>query len=167
VWTYWGNGTLYVVNESITDDNVARVASEVHNRSAVTPVKILGNDRCFGSASSDIRAQLRKYKVRLRENYKYDELGALELLNQLVSTKSIKLVNQCDNTIHQLDRWNADVKRAQAERDFGLCYAILNIVSELKDKINPTKRSSLEPRTPYAGTEQTNSSLYNKALSKW
>jgi hypothetical protein len=165
VWAYWGNGILYIVNESMSDDNVARVASEIQARSNVQPVKILGNDRCFGSPSQDIRAQLRKYRVRLRENFKYDELGALELLNQLVATKSIKLVGSCQATIHQLDRWNSDAKRAQAEQDFGLCYAILNVVSELKSKINPVVRKR-EERTPYKDNS-TNANLpqYNKALA--
>ncbi len=164
VWAYWGNGTLYIVNEAVTDDNVARVASEIQAKSPVEPVKILGNDRCFGSTSQDIRAQLRKYRVRMRENYKYDELGALELLNQLVSTKSIKLVKGCQNTIHQMDRWNSDAKRAQAERDFGLCYAILNIVSELKNKISPMARPQAS-RTPYSGgTDPIDQPTFNKAL---
>ena len=168
VWAYWGNGTLYIVNESLTDDNVARVASEINARSSVKPNKILGNDRCFGSgagAGQDIRAQLRKYRVQLRENFKYDELGALELLNQLVSTKSIKLVKNCRNTIQQLDKWNSDSSRAQAEKDYGLCYAILNIVSELKNKISPPAKKVI-PRQSYAGgTAQTNNQpLYNKAL---
>lgn len=164
VWAYWGNGTLYIVNESVTDDSVARVASEIQNKSPIEPKKILGNDRCFGSTTQDIRAQLRKYRVRMRENFKYDELGALELLNQLVSTKSIKLIKDCQNTIHQMDRWNSDTKRAQAEKDFGLCYAILNIVSELKNKISPAVRPQVS-RTPYSGAaEQADKPTFNKAL---
>lgn len=165
VWAYWGNGTLYITNEMITDDNVARVASQINNGSNVAPKKILGNARCFGNPSQDIKAQLRRFKVRLRDNYRYDELGALELLNQLVHTKSIKLLNKCNSTISQLDKWNSDVKKAEAERDYGLCYAILNIVSELKDKINP-KRTPMERRSPYSSsTQQQQQQLYNKALT--
>jgi len=163
VWAYWGNGNLYIVNESTTDDNVARVASEIQARSNVVPRKILGNDRCFGSSTQDIRAQLRKYRVRLRENYRYDELGALELLNQLVSTRSIKIVKHCRNTIGQMDRWSSDVKKAQAEKDFGLCYAILNVVSELKDKIAP-KVTANKKYSPYGSSVETDKPLYNEAL---
>ena len=166
IWSYWGNGTLYIVNEAVTDDNVARVASEIQARSPQQPIKVLGNSRCFGSPSQDIRAQLRKFRVRLRENYKYDELGALELLNQLVSTRSIKLVKSCSNTINQMDRWTSDVSKSQAEKDFGLCYAILNVVSELKDKINPAMRKKVEQHTPYSSNmEAGNTPDYNKALA--
>ena len=101
----------------------------------------------------------------MRENYKYDELGALELLNQLVSTKSIKLVKHCRNTISQLDKWNADVTKSVAEKDFGLCYALLNVVSELKDEIKPKGGPTPQMRSPYSSSiEQSNKPLYNKAL---
>ncbi len=165
VWAYWGNGTLYIVGETVTDDNVARVASEIQSRNQVAPTKILGNDRCFGSASQDIRAQLRKYRVSLRENYQYDELGAMELLNQLVTSRSIKLVgNQCPRAIHQLDRWNSDTKKAQAEKDFGLCYAVLNIVSELKKEINPTVKPVIQEKGYSGNSSAQNKPNFNKSM---
>ena len=135
IWCHYGNGTIYITRDSVTDDNVARVSSEIRNNGEAR--KIIGNHRVFGKGSDDIRSQMSKMGVRIRENHRYDELGALELLNYIVAEKRIKISENCRDTIRQLDNWNADVKASQLETEFGLCYAILNIVSELKEHIAP------------------------------
>ena len=152
VWAYWGNGTLSIGNELVTDDNIARIASEIRHRESQREYKkILGNDRCFGSnPREDIRGQFKNYQVRLSKNRRYDELGAIELLNELVVNKNLKVSRDCEEAIKQLNEWKMDASQVNLENDYGLAYAILNVVSELKEQIKPTVRPKMAYK-PYSG----------------
>lgn len=158
VWVYWSNGQLFIKNNLVTDDNIGRVAEYIRMRSATKPIKILGNDRCFGSNTEDISGQFRKQGIILRENYSFNELGAIELLNYIVANGNIKIARNCTDTIGQLNRWSVDLKSKELEENHGLCYAILNVVSLLKNKIKPQARVQIG-YVPYGSTQTTLSSI--------
>lgn len=140
----YGNGQLIVTHENIGDTNISALASYIRNINPVGYRKIVANDRCFSkTAKDDVRGQMRKSGIRLRENIGYDELGAIELLNELTSSNKLKVLNNCDRTIQQLYNWKMDNSQQVLDTDFGLCYALLNVISELKEKIK--RDASPEP----------------------
>ncbi len=152
VWVSYQEGTLIITDELVTDDNIARVASEiVYKETGAGYKKVLGSDRCFGSnPREDTRGRFRQYKVKLSQNRKYDELGAIGLLSELTTTKSLKISRECRLAIEQLNSWRMDVSEISKEVDYGLAYALLNVVSELKDKIKPNIKP-IATRKAYSG----------------
>ena len=166
VWCLYGDGELIITDEFTTDDNVARVSSEINFRAGQQGYKkILGNDRCFtGSPTDNMQKYYRNYKVRLQKNYRYDELGAIELLSNLTATGNLKVSKNCREAIKQLNNWSTDLKQTELEKDYGLAYALLNIVSELKDRIN-RKTQSIVNNNPYSQIKnEENSKLFNRGL---
>jgi hypothetical protein len=161
IWCLYGDGEFIITDEVLTDDNVARIASELNFRAGQQGYKkILGNDRCFtGNPTENIQGYFRNYKVRLQKNFRYDELGAIELLSNLTTTGNLKVSKNCNEAIKQLHNWSTDVKQAELERDYGLAYALLNVVSELKDDMikkhrpitnnNPYKQEKNEEKVKY------------------
>ena len=156
VWVYYGNGELIISDELISDDNITHIASQVKYKETNKPYsKVIGNDVCFGKSSrDDIRGQFKPMGVSMKPNKKYDELGALELLNELVTQRRLKVHKNCVHAIEQLNEWRMDVPKYDLEHDFGLCYAILNVISLLKDKIKP-RQSKATPYRPYSKEKET------------
>jgi phage terminase large subunit len=132
----WGSGELIIRSEDVTDVNVSAMASHIINTCPGGYWKVIGNERCFSDKTSDdVRGQMKRYGVRLRENDRYDELGAIELLNELITSGRLKMLSRCHNAISQFDGWKMSETKHSLETNFGLCYAVLNIVSELRKEI--------------------------------
>ncbi len=146
------DGKLVVVSEIVTDDNLAMVASFIKRNTSGNLRKIIGNDKCFNKHSKDdVKGQLKRvYNVNLKRNKKYDELGATELFNELTASKNFSVLKRCSETINQVSNWQMNKSQIQLETEFGLCYAIINLISELRDQIKPRQQSAPRMRTPYA-----------------
>jgi hypothetical protein len=134
----YGNGELIITHEQVTDDNVSAVASYIRNVKPTGFKKIIGNDYCFHTGTrDDIRGQLRRDGVRLKPVNGFDELGAIELLNELTYNNKFKVLQQCHTASDQIYNWRLDTSRHELENYYGLCYAILGMVFELRDFIKP------------------------------
>lgn len=146
----WVAGTLYIEEEFFGDSNISSVASYILNSYLMGYKRIIGNNKCFSSASTnDIRGQMKKYGVRMRENSRYDELGAIELLNELSTQRRFKIFKKCDATIKQIAAWKMEGSNVSLEREYGLCYAVLNLVSELREEIEREVKG-VTPRMEYS-----------------
>ena len=134
----WTGSKLVVMDEMESEETVITVSRDIlkhgpHN-------KISGNDRMFGEHREDVSSQFRKYNISIYENYRYDEVGAIETLNMIVKAHKLVINSKCAKMIQQLRQWSYDKNRANLEIEFGLCYSLLNIISELKDKIVPMQK---------------------------
>lgn len=131
---------LIITGEAITDDNLAMVASHIKHRTNPRRLrKLVGNDRCFNSSSKDdVKGQFkRNYNITLKRNKKYDELGAITLFNELIDTKRFAVLGNCVNVVKQVSDWQMGMSQQELETEFGTCYAIINLISELKDQLKP------------------------------
>jgi len=164
VWVRWDGIQAIVTKELITDDNVARVASEIRHYDQTGLVKLIGNDRCFGAHGQDVKSQLRKYKVSLRQNRKYDELGAIAFLNQLVVDRNLKIYDPCTNMATQISDWRQDTSAVMQETDFGLCQALINVASELKQRVD--KEEKKQPRARGYSEQKSTKSYHSKPWEK-
>ncbi len=151
----WGDGELLVTDEYVGDDNVYLMSNKVIQMGGTGYKNLLGNDRCFGRSSrDDMRGHLRKYGVKnLKQNYNYDELGALSLLNNLDDQGRLKILRRCESITNQLYEWRMDNSVTVLDNEYGLCYALLNLVSSLKDQIE--RNSPSQPAyVPYNASER-------------
>jgi hypothetical protein len=136
----WVGNRLYVTDELVSDNTVHEIVRWLSFKNVMN-TKNIGNKRMFGTYGEDVCSQFRRFNLPIYENYRYDEYGAIELLNLLVNQKRITVHKACTALISQLRKWSAVSNRKQSEAEFGMCYALLNIVSELKDKIDPPTQS--------------------------
>ena len=133
IYAAWDGNKLTVYGEYNGDDPLPYIASNVVNHQPFK--RIIGNNRMFKKGTDDIANKFRKFKLNLYDNWSYDELGAIETMGLLVSQKRILIYRGCKNTIDQMTKWRMEGSKYALEKDFGLCYAISNIVSLLKKKI--------------------------------
>jgi hypothetical protein len=133
----WNNGKLVIYDELESNDSISLIARNIIAHGTLT--KVSGNERMFGTFGEDVSSQLRKFNITAYENYRYDEAGAVECLNLIVSNKRIIIHSKLSKIITQLRRWSYDKRKNELDSDFGLCYSLLNIISELKDKIMPVE----------------------------
>jgi hypothetical protein len=148
----WSSGKLVILGEYETDETPATLARVIHMNGPY--IRISGNDQLFGEFKHDVSSQFRKYGISIYENYRYDEPGAIENLNLLVKAKALKVHDSCSKTISQLRKWSYDKNRKNLEIEFGLCYSLLNIISELKDKIQPISYQKPFPIYSLKGREE-------------
>jgi hypothetical protein len=133
LFTNWSGNKLYITNEFETDDNVSYIARRIQGIDRLE--KIIGNDRMFGTHGEDVSSQFRKFNISIYENYRYDEAGAMECLNLLLNQNRLVINSACSKAITQMRTWSYSKAKSSDETSFGMCYSLLNIVSELKDKI--------------------------------
>jgi hypothetical protein len=149
IYSLWNAGKLYITNELESNDSISFLARNIQNNGPFN--RISGNDRMFGEFKEDVSSQFRKYNVSIYENYRYDEAGAIECLNIMVKSKRLIINDSCSALINQLRKWSFEKNISNQEVDFGMCYSLLNIVSELKEKIIP--REIIKPFLTY-GTDR-------------
>jgi hypothetical protein len=112
--------------------------------------QVIGNDKMFGVRGQDVRSQLAKYKINIRQNLQYDELGSLQLLSTLVQSKKIKIYSNCRDIIRQMTDWSYNgYGKQQLHDEFGLCYALLNVISKLRRRIELNVPTQIPMDTGY------------------
>jgi hypothetical protein len=121
----------------------------------------------FGNFGDDVSSQFRKYNVLMYENYRYDEAGAIEALNLLINSKRLKINNGCGKLIGQLRNWSFNKNKSTMESDYGLCYSLLHVISELRDQIIRKEEPVLN-LIPYSKEKEliVRSADSNKKLNK-
>jgi len=146
----WDGFRLTVHTDYAGDDNIFSVGSLInHVRSVSTSSICIGNDRMFGDLGSDLVTQYRKLGVRVQKNRRYDELGGTQLLNQMISDKRVIIDSKCGALINQLEKWNVRESRAVIEVNYGLCYAMVNLMSFLREKIERPAPKIKQPGSGY------------------
>jgi hypothetical protein len=166
VYSAWDGRRLYIYDEYSGDDSIPQIAYDVYTHGQMS--KILGNDKMFGSYGEDISSKFNKYGVKINENYNYNELGAIETLEMLITQKRLIINKKCEKTVQQLSRWNTEVSRKLLETEFGICYAIANIISFLKKKIDYTPKQI--DIVPYSEQRQQWVKSFSKdtvGINKW
>ena len=132
VYGAWDNNRLYIYDEYTTDDSILQVSTNIYAHQPIS--KIIANERAFSSKGIDIASKYRKYNIIFHENIYYNEIAAIDTLSMMVSQNKLIVNKNCKQTIEQLINWRMD--KTNLEREFGLCYAMCNIVSELRKKVD-------------------------------
>lgn len=148
VWARWNGSILTVVEEFIGSDS--DVVSYIRAHGPYK--KILGNDIMFSKQKDDLYWQYNKNGIYVSENYCYDQFGAMQYMEKMTKNKTFRVANKCQDTISQLRSWSLVSKNQRSlEQDSGLCYAILNLMSDLKPITAPTQ----DPLpVPYANDDE-------------
>jgi hypothetical protein len=139
----WDGNRAYVYDEYCGDDPLILITTHIRQRMPF--VKILGNDRMFSKDTESLEWKFRKFNINMFENYKYDELSAIETLSLYLSNKNIAIHESCGSTIKQLSRWKMDGSKFNQDIDFGLCYALSNAISFLQDKKKAVEQTYSNP----------------------
>jgi phage terminase large subunit len=129
----WVGNKLYILDEMESDDSIYQIANHIVSGRKVD--KIIGNEIMFKKFGDDIRSQFEKFNIDVQDNYRYDEPGAIEILVNMTKLKTLVIDSKCIKTIDQFRKFHLTESRRKLEIDYGLVYSILNLVSELKEKI--------------------------------
>jgi hypothetical protein len=132
IQTTWTGRKLYITKEYSGDDYAHVVAHGI--KASGKFKRILGNKTMFGVVGEDLETQYRRCGLLLQENTLYDEIGALDMLNTLFEYNQIIIHPDCVNLIENLRTWKYNNKKTVEENQYGLCFALLNLISELKNK---------------------------------
>lgn len=134
VYVAWDGMKATIYDEYFGADPIMHMSFNIHSHQPLQ--KIIGNENMFARSGDSIAVKLRKYKINIRSNYGFNELGAIEALNDFVSTKKIKISSKCVNVIEQMSKWKMEGSKLMLETDYGLCYALSNVMSMLKKTQN-------------------------------
>jgi hypothetical protein len=157
LYTSWDNNKLYICDEYCGEDSIVYIAINLQNHQPMS--KIIGNERMFGDVKGDMSSKFRKFNIRIKENYNYNEVSSIDTLVNMINMKRIIISDKCKKTIEQLRDWKMDTSRIEQERKFGLCYALCNLVSDLNKRIK--SNFNLPVINPY------NKSTFHEEKSSW
>jgi predicted phage terminase large subunit-like protein len=109
-----------------------------------------GNKIMAGEVGHDIGALYSKYGIWIQPNEKYNETGAIEMVNRLLfrgSGPSARLIvsPKCVETIRQMPAWNIGMGNKPVELGFGACHAICNMVANLNETGKMVEAEQPEP----------------------
>lgn len=144
IWASWNGGTLVVTDEFVGGDT--DVVDLIHLHAPYK--KIIGNKLMFNKVGEDLYWQYSNSNIYIEESYNYDEFGAIRHLDTLTKAGAIHVNSECRETINQLGSWAITKSTVDLQEEYGLCYALCHIISELTDLNTPvlsTERKFFEP----------------------
>lgn len=149
----WDEYRLYVVDEYEGEDSVVRAVSFIKS---TFNDEIIGNKVMFGTRGQDIKSQFSKFDCYITQNRMFDLYGGTQLLNQMIQDGRFRIQQSCRNTIRQLDHWDMTGAKKMQEVDFGLCHALVNVVSRLRNMIlpEPTPVFERDPEYNFRGAPE-------------
>lgn len=147
VYTSWDGNRLYVYDEFVGKDSLIYVASNIHQHMPLE--RITGNDPMFSLKGEDLSSKFRKFGINIIENLFYNEMTAVENLANMITQKKIFINERCVKLINQLSSWKMDKSRYSLDIEFGLCYSLSYIASDIKRKLS--NEITVNPFIPYSG----------------
>jgi len=123
----WFGGKLRIYDEFIGDTIEATYFLKNHGPYK----KIIGNSTMFNVKEDDLALEFAKSGVYIREQYGYNEIGAINHLSRLAENKDLVIAKECYDTFSLFRRWTANRSKGELKEKFGLCYAVTHIVSDL------------------------------------
>lgn len=150
VYGAWDGRRLYVYDTYKTDDSLMMVATNLFSHQPLS--RIIGNERMFSTTGTDISMKYRKFNIVIHENLFFNELAAIDTLSSMVTQKRLVVNSNCNDLITQLSDWKMDLSKTELERQYGLCYALCNMVSELRKKMDNRSTNIVIPS--YAETNR-------------
>lgn len=127
VWASWEGGQLRVFDEFC--GTVADISTVIGLNG--TPAKIIGSKNIFTGTGDNIFIQFLNEGIFVSESFGYDELGSIKQLNTIAERDALITAYECERVRKQLRTWTTVKKRTTLDDDYGLCYALTLIVSEL------------------------------------
>lgn len=133
VYGSWDGYRLYIYDEFINNDAMVQTAANISSHGGMK--KIVGNDSMFSMKGDDLASKFRKYGVNIVEDFGFNELASIEMLNSMIAKRQIVFKNTCSAIIQQLQDWKMSSNRLEMEDLYGLCYALLHLISDIKVKM--------------------------------
>jgi len=133
-----------------------RLLSKISNGAVSTfdRFEFFGNSVFFSNNGGDARSTYSKYNVNIRENFKYNEAGAILEVERLINNKKLYVDDKTIEDIPLVTTLPYDMVEwgwggGSAEPGYGLCRALCNIASALYEgyvgeTIKPMKAYSKE-----------------------
>lgn len=164
LYTGWDGNKLYIYDEYTGDDPLIYVALNILNHQPLK--KVIGNDYMFSNDRDCLANKFRKHNVKLTENYLYNELSAIDTISSLFNMKRIVILDNCKQTIEQLQDWKMDTSKMDQERSYGLCFALCYIAASLKKEIKDN--TVFNSFTPYNSSfNKQNTQIPSNTKSSW
>ncbi len=123
--------------ESVLPILLARIKQITGGHLGHEQFEIFGNSVFFSDNGGDIRSAYLKHNVFVRQNFGYNEAGAIIEVERLISSKRIFIdseeTNGQPNVAHlpyDMTEWGWGTN-GMAEKGYGMCRALLNIASAL------------------------------------
>ena len=143
IYASWNGSRLYVYDEHVSMDAVINVISNILSHGKLS--RLIGNDRMFNVKGDDLSSKFRRYGVNIYENFAFNEISAIETLNNMITQRRIVFNRNCVKMIEQLSSWKMENSRYDMEDKYGLCYSLLYLISELKYKIENKTQIYCDP----------------------
>jgi len=93
--------------------------------------KVIGNKFMFHTGSDDIFLNYSSSGIFISESYGYDEYGATRTLEALAARGGLITAVECTTTANQLRTWSIKDDTHQKKEEYGMCMALLHVISEL------------------------------------
>ena len=165
VYASWDGNRVYIFDEFTGDESIISIATEILSHQPLK--RVIGNDRMFSKTGDSLEQRLRSFRVNTYENFNYNELAAIETLNYMVQQKRFVINEHCSKLISQLDSWTMEGSKISQEHNYGLCYAVCHIMSELKKKIDRKTPSLVIPAYTGDKSRILNELKHPVANNKW
>jgi hypothetical protein len=134
VYGSWDGYRAYLFDEYQSNDTMIHTATNILSHGQIT--KIVGNDSMFSLKGDDLALKYRKFGISIVEDFGFNELSAIEMLNTMISKRQIVFSSRCRGLIGQIQEWRMSSNKMEMEETFGLCYSLLHLLSDLKVKMN-------------------------------
>lgn len=151
----WTECKLYVYEDFMTRNpvpsDIAPHINRVTRSDLFSLEKFIADDEMWSEdpIEKTLAKQYRKAGMRVHRPYKFDEYGAVSLLNKFFGGGMVVIHQKCTQLITQLANWSMD-KGKPAKEGFGMCYALLMLVSECERRMRTQQK--LTPWHPYIKT---------------
>lgn len=132
VYGAWDNNRIHIYDDFYDKESLVYVASNIHQHMPLE--KITGNDEMFSIKGDDLASKFRKFGINIKESFYFNELSSIETLSNMITQRKITISKRCKNTIDQLSSWKMDKTKHNLENEYGLCYALCYMITDIRRK---------------------------------
>lgn len=130
IWASWNSGKLKIYDE-YEGDSLAIIDYVKVGGKEREYKKLIGSEKMFKPGTDDLSMQYMNRGLYVMPQFGYDEAGAINHLSRLSEGNNLLIAKECKETFGQLRTWTSNRSKGKMKEDYGLCYAMSLIVSEL------------------------------------
>lgn len=151
--TWWPNWKRLQVYDEVQASNptVSMMTGMIMTRFKGNVDAYVGNREIFGKKPEEdsLFMDYLNHNLLIYENWQYNELAAIEKLEEMFTRGGIQINRRCKNLIAQVATW--DRKRGVPQKDgFVLAFCLINMINYLEEQGIMTAEPELPARKPYS-----------------
>jgi hypothetical protein len=129
----WDGVRLSIYDEFTSPNTtISQIVYAIRRKFPINAYEYVGNKEIFQEGKDDLFMQYLSAGLLLQENFLYDELSAVAVINQMFDWKRIRIARKCISLIRQLDNF-ARVKGVPDKTNMETALALCNLVNRLKE----------------------------------